>query len=70
MSARATVEFRPEEDGPLVTFKACWSADFRGETAVFVTQEEAVEFCWKRWRVPADEIRIIPAAASGERAHQ
>lgn len=48
--ARPLVWFIPEQPGPMVTMHACWGADFMGETAVFPTKEEAVDFCWKRWR--------------------
>lgn len=58
--ARAVVRFLPETDGHLVVMKACWSADNGYETAVFATRDEAVDFAWKRWRVPADRIRYVP----------
>lgn len=47
--SKPLVWFIPEDVGPLVTMHACWGADFYGETAVFPTQAEAVEFCRKRW---------------------
>jgi hypothetical protein len=44
------VFYQPEKRGRLVTLHACWVADNGYETAVFPTQEEAVEFARKRWR--------------------
>jgi hypothetical protein len=42
--------FMPEEPGPMVTLHASWGADFTGETSAFLTKEEAIEFCRKRWK--------------------
>jgi hypothetical protein len=58
------VEYRPEEPGPLVTMHACWMADNGVETAVFVTQQEAVEFCVKRWGAPPARIIGSPTAVA------
>lgn len=48
---RAIVRFLPEEVGRMVTMHACWSADNGVETSVFPTEDEAIEFCRKRWRM-------------------
>lgn len=58
----ATVFFMPPDDGPLVLMKAAWAADNGVETCVFVTQEEAIDFAWKRWRIPSDRVRIVGPA--------
>ena len=58
------VEYRPEEPGPLVTMHACWMADNGVETAVFVTQQEAVEFCVTRWGAPPARIIGSPTAVA------
>lgn len=55
---RATVFSTPEQVGRLVTIHAGWAADNGYETAAFATKDEAIEFCWKRWRVPPEAIRI------------
>ncbi len=49
-TAAPLVWFIPEQSGVMVTMHACWGADFAGETAVFPTEGEAVEFCRKHWR--------------------
>ena len=54
----ATVFYMPPTDGPLVSTKAAWGADNGAETCVFVTQEEAIDFAWRRWRVPRERVRI------------
>ena len=54
----ATVFYMEPTDGPLVSTKAAWGADNGAETCVFVTQEEAIDFAWRRWRVPKDRIQI------------
>lgn len=61
----ATVRLLPAVQTDLVTFKPCWSADYRGETAVFATRDDAVEFCWKRWRVPTHRVHLIGAPDVG-----
>lgn len=48
---RATVEYKPEEPGEMVTMHACWVADNGYETAVFPTKEEAIAFCRRRWKL-------------------
>lgn len=55
---RATVFFMPQSETDLVICKPCWAADDGYETAVFPTQAEAIAFCWKQWRVPAERVRI------------
>lgn len=50
---KATVFYVPE-----VIIEAKWAADNGRETCVFPTQEEAIDFAWRRWRVARDEIRI------------
>jgi len=47
---RPLMWFMPEEPGPMVTLHASWGADFTGETSAFLTKEEAIEFCRKRWK--------------------
>jgi len=48
---KALVWFIPEKRGRMVTMHACWGADFAGETAVFPTKQEAIDFARKRWNV-------------------
>lgn len=64
---RATVFYTPRSESELVIIKARWAADCNGETAAFATQEEAIDFAWKRWRVPREDVRIVgPESARGE----
>lgn len=58
MGRFATVGFMPGSETALVILKSSWYADNGYETAAFPTRAEAVEFCWKRWRVPAERVRI------------
>jgi hypothetical protein len=60
------VEFLPESETDLLVYKPCWSADNGYETAVFPTKEEAIAFCWTRWRVPADQVRVVGEPARAE----
>ena len=55
--AQPRIWHEPEKPGRLVTLHPCWVADFAGETAVFATRAEAVEFSRKRWRREPVEIR-------------
>lgn len=58
--ARPLVWSIPEKVGRLVTTHACWGADFIGQTAVFPTEAEAVDFCRKRWgREPRVDRRAV-----------
>lgn len=57
----STVEYVPEQPGPLVTMHACWMADNGFETAVFASRDEAVDFCVKRWGAPPRKI-VGPSA--------
>ena len=60
----ALVWFSPEEPGEIVTLHAYWGADNGVETATFPTKAEAIEFCWRRWRVPAERVRVKRADRS------
>lgn len=61
MTRYATVWFQPEEPGGMVTLHAYWGADNGVETATFPTKEEAVAFCWRRWRLKARVVGPVPA---------
>ena len=64
MKCEAVVQHWPEERGHMVTMHACWSADNGIETAVFPTKQEAIDFCWRRWRLRARVIEPKDAAGS------
>ncbi len=63
---QATVFYTPREEGNLVIFQAGWAADKGYETAAFATQEEAINFAWKRWRVPRELVRIVGGPEGGD----
>lgn len=52
----AKVWFIPEEVGKMVTIHAHWGADNGYETSTFLTKDEAIDFCWRRWKIPVDKI--------------
>lgn len=54
----AKVWFIPEEVGDMVTLHARWGADNGIETSTFLTQQEAIDFCWRRWRVPPERVHV------------
>lgn len=56
---RATVGFLPAVETPFAILKPSWYADNGNETAACLTQEEAIAFCWVRWRVPPEQVRVL-----------
>lgn len=55
---RATVTYSPGFEDERMVMKPYWYADNGYETCSFTTKEEAIAFCWKRWRVPPEGVRI------------